>query len=178
MILKIKNIQEIDYGTNYGMAVTETGEVYSFGINSYGQLGLGNKEETKKPTLIGTVKVVKQEDCITIKEGESANAKVTLNNSTIVSHADFQDKATADATRVAFSGRDDFEYFLALNGQATLGGRDLIINPNGSRLAVQDDAKIKLNIVSSSTQDLEVECNRRPNINILGMRWEVKKNND
>ena len=107
-----------------------------------------------------------------------SNAKVTLNNSTIISHADFQDKATADATRVAFSGRDDFEYFLALNGQATLGGRDLIINPNGSRLAVQDDAKIKLNIVSSSAQDLEVECNRRPNINILGMRWEAKKNND
>ncbi|MFQ3625838.1 hypothetical protein U2F58_09925 [Lactobacillus johnsonii] len=106
------------------------------------------------------------------------NAKVTLNNSTIISHADFQDKVTADATRVAFSGRDDFEYFLALSGQATLGGRDLIINPNGSRLAVQDDAKIKLNIVSSSAQDLEVECNSRPNINILGMRWEAKKNND
>lgn len=106
------------------------------------------------------------------------NAKITLNNSSIVSHADFQDKASADATRVAFSGRDDFEYFLALNGQASLGGRDLIINPNGSTLAVQDDAKIKLNIVSSSSKDLEVECNSRPNVNILGMRWEAKKNND
>ncbi len=106
------------------------------------------------------------------------NAKVTLNNSSIVSHADFQDKASADATRVAFSGRDDFEYFLALNGQASLGGRDLILNPNGSTLAVQDDAKIKLNIVSSSSKDLEVECNSRPNVNILGMRWEAKKNND
>ncbi len=35
---------------------------------------------------------------------------------------------------------------------------------------VQDDAKIKLNIVSSSSKDLEVECNSRPNVNILGMR--------
>ncbi len=106
------------------------------------------------------------------------NAKVTLNNSTILSHTDFQDNASGDATRVAFSGRDEFEYFLALNGHASLSGRDLIINPNGSTLAVQDDAKIKLNIVSSSDKDLEVECNSRPNVNILGMRWEAKKNND
>lgn len=106
------------------------------------------------------------------------DAKVTLNNSSVISHADFQDNVVADATRVSFSGKDEFEYFLALNGHATLNGRDLILNPNGSLLAVQDDAKVKLKVVSSTKQDLEVECNSRPNVNILGMRWKAKKNND
>lgn len=105
------------------------------------------------------------------------DAKLTLNNVAIISHADFQDQAICDATRTGFSGSDDFEYFLALNSKAELIGKDLIFNPNNSVLAVQDDARIKLNVLSSADKELEVECNRKPNVNIIGLRWQIKKDN-
>ena len=39
-------------GINYGMVVTENGEVYSFGVNDVGQLGIGNKTNQTIPKQV------------------------------------------------------------------------------------------------------------------------------
>lgn len=104
-------------------------------------------------------------------------AKVTLNNCNIISHADFQDDVKADVTRTVFSGDNNFQYFLALNKEAELKGKDLILNPNQSVLAVKDDAKIKLKILSSSQESLEVEGINKDNIDIIGLNWKLIENN-
>lgn len=104
-------------------------------------------------------------------------AKITINNSAIASHADFQDKANCDATRVVFSGGINFKYFIALNGSAKMCGHDLIMNANSSSLAVQDNAEVILNVLSDKNHRmLEVECNKKKNVNIFGIPWEVKSN--
>jgi hypothetical protein len=102
-------------------------------------------------------------------------AQLTLNNSQIASHADFQDQVKADATRVSFNGSPDYEYFLALAAQAQLRGHDLVLNQNGAQLAVQDQAQFKANILASDQTSIEVECNQKPNVDILGMHWTIKK---
>lgn len=101
--------------------------------------------------------------------------QITLSNCTIISHADFQDESEADATRTAFSGNNKFQYFLALNKSATLKGKDLLLNPNGSVLAVKDEAKVKIKVISSSQQSLEVEGLTAPNVDIIGLKWKMKK---
>lgn len=102
-------------------------------------------------------------------------AKVTMTNSQIIAHADFQDEANADATRVGFNGNMDYEYFLALSGSARLAGHDLILNANDSQLAVQDDAHFNTNVLASDKSSIEVECNKVPNVKIMGMHWTAKK---
>lgn len=103
-------------------------------------------------------------------------AKVTMNNSVVIAHSDFQDTASCEATRVTFMGNMDYEYFLALNGQANLNGHDLVLHPNGADLAVQDEAKLKMNVLADKKDDhLSVECDKRPNVYILGMHWTAKK---
>lgn len=102
-------------------------------------------------------------------------AKVTMTNSQIIAHADFQDEANADATRVGFNGDMDYEYFLALSGHAHLAGHDLILNANDSQLAVQDDACFNTNVLASDKSNIEVECNKVPNVKIMGMHWTAKK---
>ncbi|GAA3627662.1 hypothetical protein GCM10022297_02770 [Lactobacillus hamsteri] len=102
-------------------------------------------------------------------------AKITMTNSQIIAHADFQDEANADATRVGFNGNMDYEYFLALSGRARLAGHDLILNANDSQLAVQDDAHFNTNVLASDKSSIEVECNKVPNVKIMGMHWTAKK---
>ena len=101
--------------------------------------------------------------------------QLTLNNSTVNSHADFQNTAYCDAMRVTFSGSQEFEYFLALADQACLVGQDLVLNPNQAVLAVKDGAKIKLNVIANNDERLKVEYAKKPNVNILGMRWNSQK---
>ena len=48
----LENIKEISTGTNMSMALDENGNVYTWGLNDYGQLGLGNKTNTKIPTIV------------------------------------------------------------------------------------------------------------------------------
>ncbi len=93
----------------------------------------------------------------------------------INSHADFQDQVSCDATRVTFNGQSDFQYFLALSGKAQLAGHDLILNANGSGLTVQDDASFKTNVLASDQARMEVECQKAPNVHILGVKWDAKK---
>ena len=102
-------------------------------------------------------------------------SKLTLINCAIISHADFQDNSICDAMRSAFSGSEEFEFFIALNKNASLTGKDLVLNPNNTVMAVQDDAKAKLGILSLSSKDLDIECNKRTNIEISGVRWNAKK---
>lgn len=102
-------------------------------------------------------------------------ARVTINNSVVNSHADFQNDAICDASRVTFNGNPEFQYFLALSDDARLSGRNLVLNSNGSGMAVKDDAQLGMNVLASKDQQLEIECNKKPNVKILGMNWTAKK---
>lgn len=102
-------------------------------------------------------------------------AKITMTGTQILAHADFQDKVLADVTRTSFNGNFDYQYFLALSGQAVLKGHDLIFNANDSELAVQDDASLNANILASDRSSLEIECNKKPNVHILGMHWTARR---
>ncbi len=48
----LENIKEISTATNMSMALDESGNVYTWGLNDYGQLGLGNKTSTNMPTIL------------------------------------------------------------------------------------------------------------------------------
>lgn len=64
---KIKDIVKITRGNDFTLALTKDGEIYSWGYNNYGQLGLNNttttsyatkvKDETGKGTIQGVVDV-------------------------------------------------------------------------------------------------------------------------
>ena len=103
------------------------------------------------------------------------NADVSIISSQIAAHADFQDSTKTYASRVSFSGNMQYEYYLAVSGQAQFEGQDLILNANGSKLAVQDDASFKVSVVASDQANLEIESNKKPNVKIFGMNWTVKK---
>jgi alpha-tubulin suppressor-like RCC1 family protein len=45
-------IIEISSGRNHTLALTDTGQVYSMGCNSHGQLGQGDRRDRYEPTLI------------------------------------------------------------------------------------------------------------------------------
>lgn len=102
-------------------------------------------------------------------------AKVTMSNSTVTAHSDFQDQSTCEATRVSFMGNMNYEYFLALSGKAHLRGHDLLLHPNGANLTVQDDAKLHTNVVADKGEKLSVECDKSPNVYILGVQWTAKR---
>lgn len=102
-------------------------------------------------------------------------AKITMMTSQILAHADFQDNVVADATRVSFSGNMDYEYFLALSDQAKLAGHDVVLNANDADLAVQDNAEFNINVLASDRSNIEIECNKEPNVRIFGMHWTAKK---
>lgn len=103
-------------------------------------------------------------------------AKLTINNSCIQSHADFQDQAECDATRVEFLSGDKFKYFIALNGSAKLRGRDLVMEPKRTALLVKDQAQVTLSVLSDKEHEmLEIESGKDAGINIIGIPWEIKK---
>lgn len=102
-------------------------------------------------------------------------AKVTMNNAVILAHADFQDQAKCDATRVTFTGNMNYEYFLALSGEANMKGHNIVLNPNQANLAVKDEAKFSASVVANDNEQVEVEYNKRPNVYILGVKWTAKK---
>ena len=53
-------ITDISCGTNYCLALTSTGNVYSWGRNGSGQLGLGNKININIPTRVNTLSNIKK----------------------------------------------------------------------------------------------------------------------
>lgn len=102
-------------------------------------------------------------------------SRLTMVNSQVLAHADFQNQVHADLTRVSFNGKEEYEYFLALSGKAQLTGHDLILHANQAALAVEDDAVLRTNVLASDQKRLKVECSKKPNIHILGMDWTAEK---
>jgi alpha-tubulin suppressor-like RCC1 family protein len=47
-----KQVVDITYGKNHVLALTKSGDCYSWGSNSFGQLGNGTKNDSNKPNLI------------------------------------------------------------------------------------------------------------------------------
>ena len=74
------NVERISAGQNYGVYVTEKGFVYSWGLNSSGQLGHGDKADRGIPTLIGGAKIKTDRNVITLKEKDTHNLDITLEN--------------------------------------------------------------------------------------------------
>lgn len=101
-------------------------------------------------------------------------AKLTMVTCQIMAHADFQDQVEAETTRTSFNGHGDYEYFLALSDQASLTGKDIILNADSGNLAVKDDAKLAANILASDKPGLEIECHNARNIKIYGLHWTSK----
>lgn len=115
------------------------------------------------------------QNCVLDRLIAVGDAKLNMTSCQVASHADFQDNVVSDATRVSFSGSLEYQYFLALSSNAKLRGHDLILNVNGADLAVQDDAVFTSNVLASDSTSLEIECQKKPNVKILGMRWSVKR---
>lgn len=103
------------------------------------------------------------------------DTEITMINSIVVNHADFQDKAKCSARRVTFNGGAEYQYFLALGDQAFLEGHDLIFNSNGADLAVKDAAKMHASVIASSDDSIAVECSQGASVQLLGMKWTNKK---
>ena len=50
--LKDKSIKQVAHGYNHVLALDEDGNVYSWGNNFHGQLGMGDSKERTKPAVI------------------------------------------------------------------------------------------------------------------------------
>ena len=51
-LIQIKHVKSINCGGNHSVIVTMFGEIYGWGKNNYGQLGLGHQIEQKIPQQI------------------------------------------------------------------------------------------------------------------------------
>ena len=47
-----KQIRQVVCGWDHSFILKESGELFAFGRNNYGQLGLGDNNHRNKPTLI------------------------------------------------------------------------------------------------------------------------------
>lgn len=105
----------------------------------------------------------------------TGESRMTLMNCIIEVYADFQGETDVDANLVTFNGDGNYQYFLVLSKDAKLHGSDLIFNPNSSELAIKDNSKLNVSILSSSISSLEIECAEKNNVNLLGLKWTEKK---
>ncbi|MDF7639335.1 hypothetical protein PT285_07970 [Lactobacillus sp. ESL0791] len=101
------------------------------------------------------------------------DSQLTVINSVIMAHADFQDNAVCSVRRTTFNSDGSYQYFLALSNHARLDGHDLILNANGTDMAVQDDARLEMHVLESEGDHLRVECQQKPNVHILGAKWTI-----
>jgi X-linked retinitis pigmentosa GTPase regulator len=62
-------IKEVACGVFYTLILTKAGQVYSFGNNKYGQLGIGNRTTQAKPILVEGL-----EEVVTISAGYHSGA--------------------------------------------------------------------------------------------------------
>eukprot|EP00029_Vermamoeba_vermiformis_P013152 TRINITY_DN8072_c0_g1_i1.p1 TRINITY_DN8072_c0_g1~~TRINITY_DN8072_c0_g1_i1.p1 ORF type:complete len:340 (+),score=28.89 TRINITY_DN8072_c0_g1_i1:48-1067(+) len=72
--LVTKRIIAIATGFDHTLALSEDGDVYSWGSNSYGQLGLGHEKSTSSPKFISAFK---EKQVIRISAGGSFSAALT-----------------------------------------------------------------------------------------------------
>ena len=54
---KTKKVKQIEVGNYHNLALTEDGELYAWGGNYWGELGLGDRQEREEPTLVNTFPV-------------------------------------------------------------------------------------------------------------------------
>ncbi len=71
-----KNIKYISAGTNISLVLNENGQVYSWGLNEHGQLGLGDIIEQHKPALVLKMPA----DTIQISIGDYHSLSLNINN--------------------------------------------------------------------------------------------------
>ena len=105
----------------------------------------------------------------------TGEAQITLNNSVIVNHADFQNKVNCNSRRATFNGGNEYEYFLVLSDQAEFEGHDLIFNSNGTTLAVENQAHLHASVIATSDDSIMVECGQNAEFRLWGMKWTTKK---
>lgn len=98
-------------------------------------------------------------------------ALATLTNCCISQHLDLQDQAQVKLLHGQLIGSPEFEYFLALSGQAQLQGRDVLIKAQGQTAAVLDQAKIALDIMHSPDPALPIKHSPTAQIKIWGLHW-------
>lgn len=80
-INSISDVTEIDAGNRYSIAKTADGDIYTWGLNDYGQLGDGSSINKSSPTdLILTLPegVEIDRETITLKEGDQAQLNAEL----------------------------------------------------------------------------------------------------
>lgn len=58
-----QNIIKVSCGANHSACISETGDLYTFGGNEYGQLGNGDMEPTGVPTWIKSIPQITKVSC-------------------------------------------------------------------------------------------------------------------
>ena len=56
--MKAEQVSQIATGDNHVLALTQNGQVYSWGVNRYGQLGLRHAKDTEGPTIIKSIQKI------------------------------------------------------------------------------------------------------------------------
>jgi hypothetical protein len=74
LVLNLNNVKQVSAGGNHTLALTKDGQVYSFGANELGQLGLGHSNSTIAPTLISGLNNIVQ-----ISAGDNHSLLLTKN---------------------------------------------------------------------------------------------------
>jgi alpha-tubulin suppressor-like RCC1 family protein len=74
LIPELNNISQVSVGNNHSLVLTDTGQVYTFGNNGYGQLGLGKGIYGNRPTLIPRLNNISQ-----IASGDYHSFAVNMN---------------------------------------------------------------------------------------------------
>ncbi|MCA0971506.1 Ig-like domain-containing protein [Halobacillus litoralis] len=80
-IAGINDVVEVDAGTRYSIAKTEDGDIYTWGLNDYGQLGDGSADNRGIPnnlTLTLAQGVEIDRETITLEEGDDAELNARL----------------------------------------------------------------------------------------------------
>ena len=74
----------LSLGTNFTVVVTEHGDLYAFGTNTNGQLGLGTTENQLLPALVDKVHAFAGEEVISVSCGRAHSACVTRGDNLFV----------------------------------------------------------------------------------------------
>jgi len=74
----------LSLGTNFTLVVTEHGDLYAFGTNRNGQLGLGTTENQLLPALVDKVQAFAGEEIVSVSCGCAHSAGVTRNDNLFV----------------------------------------------------------------------------------------------
>lgn len=104
------------------------------------------------------------------------SAKMYADNIVFNYQANLQDKAFIDAKMCKFMGTFYVDDYIALSDKAEIKGSAITIDPEGSHtIAVHDDAKLNIDVISSTENNISVSYDNKDNINITGNDWHLEK---